>query len=296
MHFTQSSSDPARLRATVRRAHAQYLKTGGIPLQKDGITWKVSTTSHLESTAQEVLQAALEIDNHPETWLKRSAINLVSATNLGNRTLVFKRYDMLGRRQQLHYRFRASRARRAWAAALTMRDFAISTPEPFALIEGFRGSRPIQSFYVHDFLKEAVTARQWIKPHLHRATPEVREQVRHELREMLLNLYRHGMYHGDTKTGNLLVTDTDDPERRTWSWIDLECVQVAVQPTRRRVMRNLVQLNGSVGSKIEEADRLAFLKDLSEDFPWMTGARVADTIRKRTMKRLRRELSKECGH
>ena len=296
MQLTQGNRDLAQLRASVCSTHATYLKTPTQRFKQGGLTWRIATDDTLYTDLHDVWRAVQELETQPEQWLKRSNINLVSRATIGTGVFLVKRYDLPRHGQKLRYRFRPSRARRAWAAAWTLRTFGFRTPKPHAFVESCRGTTPEQCFYVHEYLDQATTARRWIKAHLHRAPGETRDLIRLELSHSLLELYRHGMYHGDTKTGNLLVTDPESSEKRQWHWIDLECLQVGVRATRRRVLRNLVQLNGSIGSKISEADRIAFLHDLADEFPWITRPHVEQLIRYRSMKRLSRELTGECGH
>jgi hypothetical protein len=103
---------------------------------------------------------------------------------------------------------------------------------------------------------------------------------------LFLQLYRNRIYHGDTKSANILLRSPDKPDRRAFFWIDLECVKFGVLPTRRQIIRNLVQLNGSLGSKVLEEDRMAFLHDMSQFYPWLAQPGVAKKIRRWTRRRL----------
>ena len=52
---------------------------------------------------------------------------------------------------------------------------------------------------------------------------------------------------------------------------------------------------GSLGSKLRDEDRLAFLNELTDMFPWANEPWVANRIRAKTMELLQRELRGECG-
>jgi hypothetical protein len=112
---------------------------------------------------------------------------------------------------------------------------------------------------------------------------------------MLLTLYQYGIYHRDTKTANMLLHDPTNNSRRTFLWIDLECVQTGVIPTRHRIIRNLVQLNGSLGEQVSTADRYAFLRDLSQIYPWLNTPASINKIRRWTERRLWKERILGCG-
>ena len=154
---------------------------------------------------------------------------------------------------------------------------------------------PLHSYAIHEFLSDATPARRWIKAHLHRQTAEFRKRFSAQLLEALKTLYRLRIYHADTKTSNVLVRHPSDPSARVFYWIDLDSMSFNCPPTRRRILRNLVQLNGSIGAKLPDEDRLAFLHGLPDIAPWVTEPWVVNHIQTQTMIRLTRELRGECG-
>jgi hypothetical protein len=242
-----------------------------------------------------LLTAVLSADAAPERLLKQSRLNRTFRASLFGRDVVIKRFDLPTLRHRVKYWMRSSRARRAWAAGQTLTAVGIPTPPPLGFIECSTRGWPAASYALTGFFPEAIPARRWVKARLHRQSPAFRDAFGHDLRSILLALYRRRIYHADTKTNNLLVLAPDAPERRRFSWIDLECVQFGIPPTRRRVLRNLVQLNGSVGSKLAEADRMAFLHGLAGEFPWVADEHIAQAIRRRTLERLDREVRGRCG-
>ena len=102
------------------------------------------------------------------------------------------------------------------------------------------------------------------------------------------------MYHADTKTLNMLATQDEAGAYRLW-WIDLDAARPGHIASRREILRNLVQLNGSVRSWIPEEDRLAFLRDLAWDYPWLRHRDVPGRLRAWTERRLRKEILTRCG-
>lgn len=240
-------------------------------------------------------EAVLRAECAPDRIMKRSAINLVFRARIDGRDMMIKRYDSRGSAHRATYWTRPSRGRRAWAAATALQRIGIPTPRPIGFIEDRQFGFPGTSYAVVEYLENAAPARRWIKAWLHQRPAPFRDAFRSQLLGTMMTLYENRIYHGDTKTSNLLLQYPEDPDRRTLYWIDLDCMQFGVRPTRRRVLRNLVQLNGSLGSKLADEDRLAFLDALSGRFPWAGDPRVADRIRTKTMERLQRELRGECG-
>ena len=249
----------------------------------------------LPATA-ELLEALRDAEERPARTLKwRSTINRVFRVDLLGEDVVIKTYDLLSAGQRLRYRWRTSRGRRAWAAGETFRQLGIATPQPLGWIEWPGPDGTPRSMYISRWFGEGAPARRWIKAHLHRRDPAFRSALRGELLDALVTLYDHGIYHADTKTSNLLLAHPEDPARRAWAWIDLECVRFNVRPTRRRLLRNLVQLNGSIGSKLPDDDRLAFLQALAQRYPGLDDPGLPDRLRRWTRRRLQRELDGQCG-
>jgi hypothetical protein len=242
-----------------------------------------------------LLADVLEAEENPPKILKKSHINTVIRAKIDGRDLVIKRFRDPRLKQRLKYLFRNSRSRRAWAAASTLRDAGIDTPAPLGFIECSGSLLPGCCYALTEYVSDAIPARRWIKAWLHQRPEDFRVRFRADLLACLKGLYDRGIYHADTKAGNLLLTDPEDPARRRFWWIDLDCVSFGVSPSRRQVMRNLVQLNGSIGSKLPDEDRLAFVHELGEFFPYLREPGVADHLRAWTLERLSREQRGLCG-
>ena len=243
---------------------------------------------------KDLYSAVHSLENTPKRILKSSHINRVLVGELLGESVILKRYDLPRLRHQFKYVMRPSRGRRAWASALTLKTFEIPTTPCLGFFE-CRTKLPNTSYVVFRFEPDVVSARKWIKAWLHQRPDEFRTGFGNDLTHSLLALYRLGIYHADTKSSNILVRAPEDPEKREFLWIDLECVQFDVSLSRRKVMRNLVQLNGSIGAKLSDRDRLEFLHGLSEMFPWVQDPHVAERIRTWTHERLKREQTGQCG-
>lgn len=212
----------------------------------------------------------------------------VVRTYLWDQQVIIKRFALAPGWRSLRHRGRPSRARRAWAAGRLLRARGIATPDPLGFVEVRRHGIPVVSYAVARFVDEADSAFRWIRRRYRGLSSDERSSVAGELRRALLELYAAGIYHGDTKLTNLLIVETDGS--RKWLWTDLDCVDAGGRLTRRRLLRNLVQLNGSLRRWVPDADRLAFLAALALRFPWLARPRVAARIAARSRRRLRREL------
>jgi len=237
-----------------------------------------------------------ELETAPSTTIikQESRVCVMRAQLLGRDAMV-KRYDLTGPIEKLKYLIRPSRARRFWAAACTMAELDIPTPEPLGFLEIRFAHIPLRSYVITAFEPDARNARTWIEPEFHKQSAGIRAAVSADLLAALLKLYQHGIYHGDTKTANMLLIHPANNDARAFSWIDLECVQCGISPTRHQIVRNLVQLNGSLGDNVAAEDRYAFLNDLAQTYPWVISRRTVSTIRRWTDERLGRERRGICG-
>lgn len=227
----------------------------------------------------------------PKTKLRRAPL-------LG-REVMIKQFDLPTWRHRLQAVFRYSRGRRAWAAGKAMADLDIPTPTPLGYLE-IRGRWfPIRSYVFTEFQADAFDLRAWLKLHRTAISPAHRTWAEAQIEDRLLRLYAARIYHSDTKLSNLLALPAAQPDEQPWSelmWIDLESIRFNRRPTRYRVIRNLVQLNGSIRDRwMARRDRIQFLMRMARHFPWLNSSRTIQHITRWTQRRWRRERDKLCG-
>lgn len=238
--------------------------------------------------------ARAEADPHCVV-LKDSGPQRVSLASVAGRTVVVKRYRVEGVWKRLRNCLRPSRARRAWAAARTLRDLGVATPAPLGYLD-VGGSRcPMVSYVITEYEPRATSLREWIRREYRRVPAEARSRWRRDFARFFLGLYHRGLYHADTKALNMLALPGDAQGLPRVSWIDVDGVQPGHVPTRYQVLRNLVQLNGSVRGWVPDEDRLAFLAEIAREYPWLRHASIVPRMRRWTEKRLRKEIRTRCG-
>ena len=277
--------------------YRQLLRTpSGSDLHRGKNTYRLHLTNGPESPSLETfLDDLLLAEASPDRIFKKNDVNFVFKTTFGGQPILVKRFDLRGISQRIKYLPRRSRGKRAWAASLTLAAAGIPIPQAIGFLSVTRSGLPLHSYAIHHFLEDTVPARRWIKAQLHRRPGTVRKEFSDHLLNPLKELYSLRIYHADTKASNLLVRAPEDPTNRTFFWIDLDCMSFDQSPTQSRILRNLVQLNGSVGSKLSDEDRIAFLHGLADIAPWVEEPWVDQHIRTRTRTRLTRELRGECG-
>lgn len=120
------------------------------------------------------------------------------------RDVVVKRYNHKGLIHSLRHTVKKSRARKAWLHARRLGALNIATPKPVAYVEQRRGHLVWQSYLVteyadgrllYDYVRDDSIPEQ-------QRFDAVRQVV-----EMLDELWKHGVTHGDLKHTNVLITE-----------------------------------------------------------------------------------------
>lgn len=288
--LTQARVLPQRL-----YRHALHLRLG----ENIGVYrgyWKSDTRISPALLATAVAQ--VERDGITPMLKSTTKTKLQRAQLLGHNAII-KRFDLPTLRHRCQALFRYSRGRRAWAAGKAMADLGIPTPTALGYLE-IRGRwLPIRSYVFTEFKENAFDLRAWLKKHHEELSPSLRTWAESQVEEMLLKLYAARIYHSDTKLSNLLALPASPTNPHPWSelmWIDLESIRFNRHPTRYRIIRNIVQLNGSIRDRwMARRDRMQFLIRMSRHFPWLTSSRTIRHITRWTQRRWRRERDKRCG-
>ena len=224
--------------------------------------------------------------------IKKSAIALVLRSHVLGEFAVIKRHRFARAGKRLKYLWRMSRARRAWIAGLVLRRLGLPAAEPLGFLEITSAGRVTESFIITRWLPGCRTARE-----ISDAATGPRAERRAAVlpwRAEWLKLLDRGMYHADTKLSNALVQSRDDGTA-AFFWTDLECVEAGARLTFYRVLRNIVQMNGSLGPHFSTRDRLYLLRGLPSRFRWLRRRRFLRIIAAWTSRRLGREKRGTCG-
>lgn len=226
---------------------------------------------------------------------KGPRITVFRAFMFGHDTLV-KRYDFCSWPERLKYLFRISRGRRAWAVAETFRTLGIPSPHPLGYLEVRKGGLPVRSYVFTAFEAESVNARRWVCCYWRKADKTAKRAFRQALQQALIRLYQARIYHADTKLANLMARPAAGRTVPDLLWIDLECVRFNVSPTAHRIVRNLVQMNGSARNAwVTEDERLEFLREMADHYPFLMQLKNIEKIRRWTLARWHKELRTRCG-
>lgn len=218
--------------------------------------------------------------------LKQSHVATVVLTRLRGEHVVIKRHRLVNASAKLKYRWRMSRARRAWAAGVTMKRLGLPVAEPLGLLEIMQGSRVTSSFIINRWVPDCRDAYAFCRETVVGAPMETRRRLIAFWRDEWLRLLERGVYHADTKLTNAMVR-TDAGGRMELLWIDLECVSAGQRLSRYQILRNVVQMVGLPSAELSVRDRLFFLRDLP--WPWLRWRTIFRVMSFWTTRRLRRE-------
>jgi hypothetical protein len=218
--------------------------------------------------------AALETFKDPDRLLaekncaiikdqRKVKVGALEVALAGKRLRVYiKRYNVSWR-HRIGSLFALSGALRALRGAAILREAGIATARPIAAVERRRCGMVASSFYLSEEIAEGkVSTRYWCDDLASLAGAPGRARRRifvHTLAELFKRLHEKNIYHNDLKDFNILVESTDDRASRLYL-LDLEGVRRLNRISRRRRVKNLVQLNRSLGKFFSRTDSLRFLK------------------------------------
>jgi len=174
-----------------------------------------------------------------------------------------KRYNAFSLCYRLQSFFARSAAAKSLRGAAILRQAGILTATPVAAVEMRRWGMLERSFYVSEEIVAAKTANAYWCENL-KTIPglqgfRMRRRFLTELSRRFGRLHRQRIYHDDLKDFNILVRE-DSQGRHKFFLLDLEGVRrCGYLPARRRV-KNLVQLNRTLGRFLSRTEKLKFLK------------------------------------
>lgn len=168
-----------------------------------------------------------------------------------------KRYNVFSARVRWTSLWQPSPAFRAWHAARVLARAGFRTPAPVAAVEYRRRGMLTKSFFLTTDVEGAVPAdRYWWD--LRQAPARERRRFIAELAGLFAALHAAGVYHNDLKDANVLVRH--GPAGHECYLLDLECVRRGPRVSRRRRVKNLVQLHRTLGRLANMRENLYFLR------------------------------------
>lgn len=227
--------------------------------------WKIF---HENSLPDEIVFSSIEdvlSQKLPNDWMQ-----IKSSTNtrtwqfiVGSSMFFFKEYLSRSYYENLKALLAGTRARRAWVNGKILAAQGFHTPHLLFYGEKKHGIFPSRNFLVTEYIADSsasfVFFRNHFCPPLSSADLQRKRQFIRSLGHEIGKLHKRGIYHGDLRPGNILVTSLKDIP--VFYFIDNERNKYFQNgiPTRLR-MKNLVQINMIAFPEITFTDRLRFFQ------------------------------------
>lgn len=175
-----------------------------------------------------------------------------------------KRYNAFSWRYRLGSFFARSAAVRSAAGAETLKEAGFCTGEPMAAVEVRSWGMLTKSFYLAEEISDGKTAdAYWREELLPIARPEGFRRRRRFLKglaELFRSLHDSNIYHNDLKDANILVRCVDEHQGESFCLLDLEGIWRCRHLNGRRRIKNVVQLNRTMGKLLRRTEKLYWLK------------------------------------
>jgi serine/threonine protein kinase len=178
----------------------------------------------------------------------------------GRRRLLYvKRYNAFSARAKFMSMFNRSGAVRSLQGAAILKCAGISTATPVAAVESRQFGMVMKSFYVsEEVIGGMTTDKYWHSIMNDSKRDGWRRRFLERLASIFQMLHDRGVYHNDLKDANILVVPDED--KLSFYLLDLEGVRLYPNLNHSRRVKNLVQLNRTLGRVTRRADKLYFLK------------------------------------
>jgi len=221
------------------------------------------------------------------------------------RALYLKRYNAFSCRYKLTSLFVESGAIRSLRGAAILRQANIARAHPLAAIETRCQGMLVNSFFLSEEISEGKTADAYWRDNLLTLTGHHsyrrRRSFLKDLAALFASLHAQRIYHNDLKDANILIVPNNLASAESFFLLDLEGVRRYSHLSQRRRIKNLVQLNRTLGKYLRRTEGLFFLKCyLGSEFPdrrhksdWIT--KVIDQSRRLDRRKMAEHRGMESG-
>lgn len=196
--------------------------------------------------------------------LKIKVARVVVESRGAKHPIYVKRYNTFSLRQRFGSIFAWSGGAKSLRGAAILHSNGIATAKPVAAVEERRYGMVHRSFYLSEEISAGVTVDAYwlsvLKPLEHREGRRRRQALLGKLGELFRKLHGQGVYHNDLKDANILAAPVGDGESVKLYLLDLEGVRQYRALSESRRIKNLVQLNRTLGRHLTGSQRLIFLR------------------------------------
>ena len=203
------------------------------------------------------------------------------------RRIYVKRYNTFSLRHRLGSIFSPSGGIRSLRGAAILTRNGIATAKPIAAVEERIWGAVTWSFFLSEEIQGGVTVDSlWREILSSRPTPEgarSRRAFLTALGTLFHALHSQGVYHNDLKDANILAAPITDSERTALFLLDLEGVRQYRALSESRRIKNLVQLNRTLGRYLRNVQKLRVLQ------AYLNRESASRQLRRRIIERVVRE-------
>jgi len=180
------------------------------------------------------------------------------------RTIFVKRYNAFSLRYKLASPFIQSGAFRSLRGAAILRAAQIPTAVPVAAVENRHGGALSKSFFLSEEIAGGETVDAYWRDRLlgvrGREGAVLRRSFLAELARLFKTLHTGRIYHNDLKDANILATAGQSENGLRLFPLDVDGVVSLARMSARRKVKNLVQINRSMGRYLTRSEKVFFLK------------------------------------
>lgn len=180
------------------------------------------------------------------------------------RTAYLKRYNAFSWRYRFGSLFQSSGALKSLKGAAILSESGIRTARPLAAVDSRSWGMLSRSFFLSEEIENGKTVDLYWREEL--LTMEGKEGLRRRRRflrgigDLFSSLHQQEIYHNDLKDANILVRSDSNDSSEHFYLLDLEGIRRYRKLSRRRRIKNLVQLNRTLGKYLRATDKLRLLE------------------------------------
>ncbi|MDX1764416.1 MAG: lipopolysaccharide kinase InaA family protein [bacterium] len=214
----------------------------------------------------------------------------------GHQTFYCKEFLFRSPGDRLLATFRKSRARRAWEGATLLLNHRFHTARPVALVEDRTLGIVRRNFLLTEALEGAKNLDAYLEDEHVASSGEPSGTCRKRAVIALLGrtigrMHRMGVFPGDLRVRNILVQNS---ARLRVAFIDNERTGRSRHMARRKILKNLVQVNMILSPAVSATDRVRFFHAYLQENPGLANSRKGrrewmDRIQRRARARLSRK-------
>jgi serine/threonine protein kinase len=224
---------------------------------------------YAEQPFLDILRDADQLFANPDCQIikdqKKIKVGRLAVTVAGRRQMLFiKRYNAYALRRRFVSPFVQSGAFRALGGASILNAAEIPSATPVAAVEHRNRLAIVKSFFITEELIGGKTVDTYWQENLSAsAGPAIacrRRGFLSQLGKLFRALHDEQIYHNDLKDANILAVPDDHAGGVKLFLLDLEGVKRYGKLVSGRKLKNLVQINRTLGRYLRHPDKLVFLK------------------------------------